>query len=132
MKFSVSKILFEIFLVLATLTTAASAITLLAPGSFLDHIWEVKLSAYDQLRPMRIEAGLGFAALTIFLATVTAGWHRQAKWGWRLSVLLLAANLCGDLGSFVIHRYWPDVIGMLIGAAVLYWLLRPSTRKHFG
>lgn len=66
--------LIGIFLTLSTAILAASTITLLLPGTWLDTIWAVKREAYAGMLLYRFWAGAGFFILGLVMACATVGW----------------------------------------------------------
>lgn len=119
------------FLVIAASIAAMASFTLLAAGTVLDNIWAAKQHTYHQLLDHRVSAGAGFATLAVILAVAAAGWARRKRWGWFLSVLIIAVNLLSNTITLIASRRLADLLAVTIVAAILTWLLTPTTRSSF-
>jgi hypothetical protein len=119
------------FLILATAIAALASFTMFATGTVLDSIWTTKERSYHQLLHRNVPVGLGFAALAVILALAAAGWAHRKRWGWLLGVLILAVNLLSDTVRLIASRQPADLLAVAIGAAILSWLLTPTTRSYF-
>lgn len=119
------------FLIVAAAIAAMASFTMFATGTALDSIWTTKEHAYHQLLQHRLPVGAGFAALAVILALTAAGWARRKRWGWLLAVLILAVNLLSDTASLITSRQPADLLAAAISAAILTWLLTPTTRSYF-
>jgi hypothetical protein len=110
---------------------AITGLSLLWPGTFLDGLWALNPAARREF------ATLGSAAspLLLALATLTtiAGVSllQMRRWGWGLTVGLLATNCAGDAVRFILGDYLKGAAGMLIAGGFLIYLIRPEIRKHF-
>jgi glucan phosphoethanolaminetransferase (alkaline phosphatase superfamily) len=119
------------FLIIAAAIAAMASFTVLVTGTVLDNIWATKEHTYHQLLHHKIPVGAGFAALALILAVAAAGWARNKRWGWLLSVLIIAVNLLSDIITLVASRQPADLLAVAIGAAILTWLLTATTRSPF-
>jgi len=108
-----------------------AAITLLHPGTILDRAWVLNSEGHAKLQPMARLAGPLFLVLAAALAAAGVGWFQQRRWGWRLAVLLIGANLVGDLVNLIAGSFLKGSVGVLIAGAILGYLLRPGTRAAF-
>ena len=70
-------------------------------------------------------AGFGFALLAVALALATVGWFCRRRWGWRLAVALIAAQVLGNLVNLFRGRVLEGAVGITIAAALLFYLLSP-------
>jgi hypothetical protein len=106
-------------------------ILLLFPGTPLDIVWRVKPTARGELAalgeftlPLMMIVGAFCVGAAIDLA-------RCAEWGRRVAVAVLVVNLIGDLSSAVLRADWRTLIGLPIGGSMIYYLMRPPTRRWF-
>jgi hypothetical protein len=79
-----------LFLLVAPIILVVAAISLLVPETFLDQIWVVNETGYQQLLPVRGLVGIGFLALGVMLGLAGVGLLKGRKWdgGLRSSSLL--------------------------------------------
>ncbi len=107
------------FLIIATCVLAASTFTLLFPGTFVDRIWDIKRSEYEQLLRYTPWTGMGFLLLGIVMAFAAYGWHKRRRWAWWLTQGIFMANAAGDVGRI----FQGDVVGGLVGVVIVSALL---------
>ena len=65
------------------------------------------------------------------LTTAGIGWFRRRLWGWRLAVVIIAAQLLGDLVNCVRGDWVRGGAGIIIAGALLPFLLQPRIRATF-
>jgi len=58
------------------------------------------------------------------------GWFKRRLVGWWLTVAIRDASP-GDAGNLVLGHFLEGATGVLIAGALLFYLLRPSTRSAF-
>ena len=107
------------FLIMATCMLVASAFTLLFPGTFVDRIWDIKRSEYEQLLRSAPWSGVGFLVLGIVMAMAAYGWFNVRRWAWWLVQGIFMVNMLGDVGRAISG----DVVGGLVGVALVSALL---------
>jgi hypothetical protein len=120
-----------IFLLVATLVAALAATTIMLPGTPLDRIWELNPRAHRQLAPLGRPIGALFLLLAAALATAAFGWFRRRRWGWLLTVTIIAVQLLGDFVNALSGHFLDGAIGVSIASALLSYLLRGNVKRAF-
>lgn len=119
------------FFALGTLMSGMSAVSLAWPGAALEPMWRVKPEAREalgRLGPWAVPLLLTVAASC---AGSAVGLRRERRWGHRLAVGVLAANLVGDLLNAVVRGDRRTLVGLPIGGALLAYLLSRRIRDRF-
>lgn len=115
---------FAAFFAFGAMMCALTVALLLFPGTALDSLW--------QLNP---EARLAFQSLGtwsfVLMLTVgtaclfaTIGLWRCTVWGTRLALTILSVNIIGDLANTLLRRDYRSLIGLPVGAAMIFYLVR--------
>ena len=115
---------FAAFFAFGAMMCALTVALLLFPGTALDSLW--------QLNP---EARLAFQSLgtwsfVLMLTVGTAclfaaiGLWRCTVWGTRLALTILSVNIIGDLANTLLRRDYRSLIGLPVGAAMIFYLVR--------
>jgi hypothetical protein len=120
-----------IFFLFGATMAAYAAITLIKPGTALDGLWGLNRSAHAQLAPFGKAAGLGFALLSGLLCAASIGWLRRRSWGWALGTTIVAMNAAGDLANLAFGDRLKGAAGVVIAAALLFFMTRPGLRTYF-
>lgn len=105
--------------------------TLIWPGTLLDRIWVLNASAYRQLAPFGKMVGVPFLVLGTALTAAGVGWFERGLWGWRLTVVIIATQLLGDLVSIFMGHFVRGAVGVTIACALLLYVLQPVVRSAF-
>lgn len=105
--------------------------TLVWNGTALDRIWLLNPFAYQRLAPFGKLVGIPFLVLSALLALAAAGWFNRRLWAWWLTLAIIATQVLGGAGNLVLGHFLEGVTGVLIAGALLFYLLRPSTRSAF-
>lgn len=108
-----------------------AAITLLHPGTFLNDIWSLNPAAHRDLFPFRKPAGVMFLLIAATAAIAGYGWLRRRTWGWRLAVLGIGTQVVGDCVNLVRGDLVRGGAGLLIGGALLIYLLSDKIKSNF-
>ena len=87
--------------------------------------------AHQQLFEFRKVAGVGFVILAGVAAVAGVGWFRRRFWGWRIAVFGIAAQLLGDCINLVRGDVLRGGVGLVIGTALLAYLLTNKVRRNF-
>ncbi|HEY1471571.1 MAG TPA: hypothetical protein VGF61_21210 [Candidatus Acidoferrum sp.] len=115
----------------ATLAAFLAALTLLFPHSPLDRIWRLNPTAYQQLAHFGRPIGIPFLLLTAALLATCIGWIRGRLWAWRLALVILAAQLSGDLVNLFRGHIIEGAIGVAVSSFLIVYLLRPASKSAF-
>ena len=87
--------------------------------------------AYKQLAPLGNTVGVLFLVLAATLTTAGIGWCQRRLWGWRLAVVIIAAQVLGDVVNCVRGDWLRGGTGVIIAGALSLFLLRPRIRATF-
>lgn len=120
-----------IFFALASCITAATAFSLLVPGSVLDVMWRIKPHEHEQLLSAGVAAIAGFFALSMIMATASVGTFLRRRWGWWLALAIFTANGLADAARIPLGAPLEGAIGVGTAALILFWLTRPPVRRMF-
>lgn len=108
-----------------------AAVTLLVPGSRLEPIWRLNPAGHAVL------SSLGLSAVALMLGVASAcaltavGVWLRARWGHRLAVTMLVANLVGDTVAALLRGELRTLVGVPIGGLLLAWLMSARVRSQF-
>jgi hypothetical protein len=120
-----------IFLLFGAIMASLAATTLLCRGTPLDRLWDLNPIAYRQLAPLGRTVGIFFLLLGAALTAAGIGWFRRRVWGWRLAVVIIAAQVLGDVVNCVRGDLLRGGTGFIFAGALLLFLLRPKVRAAF-
>ena len=120
-----------IFLFFGAIMASFAAITLLWQGTALDRLWALNPSAYKQLAPVGGIVGIFFLVLGVALTTAGIGWFRRRLWGWKLTVVIIATQVLGDVVNCLRGDFLRGGTGVIIAGALLVFLLRSKVRATF-
>jgi hypothetical protein len=120
-----------LFLLFGALIASLAATTLLWRGTPLDRIWVLNPMAHRQLAPMGGTVGILFLLLSAALTAAGIGWLRRRLWGWRLAVIIIAAQVLGDAFNLVRSDWLGGGTGFVIAGALLWFLLQARFRATF-
>jgi len=119
------------FFVFGAAMAAYAAVTLLAPGTFLDALWALNKRGHAGLTQIGKGAALLFVVLSALLALAAVGWFRRRYWGWVLGVTIIAINALGDIVNLARGEGLKGVVGVVIAVALLIYMARPGVRAYF-
>ena len=112
----------------ATMCTLTIAL-LLFSGTALDSLWRLNPDAHLAFQSIgswsiALMATVGAACL---LAAI--GLWRGEIWGTRLALVILSLNIVGDLINVLLRRDYRALIGLPIGAAMIFYLVRSEAQS---
>lgn len=120
---------------------AAAASTIVNDPDVRDVIRDAMISAgvtdvdavLDILATVLIVVGMTIFAMGLVAIVVGWGLWTGKQWAWVIAVFLYIAGIVIS----VVFMVWPvwsptNVIGIIIGAVILYYLFRPNVRAWFG
>ena len=104
---------------------------LLFPGSALDLLWRLNPDAHAAFQWIGGLSILLMVIVGVACALAAIGLARNAKWGRWLGILILAANLLGDLTNAFVRHDLRTLIGVPIAGAMIFYLakLEPQMTK---
>jgi hypothetical protein len=120
-----------IFLLFGAVMASLAGTTLMWQGHALGRIWVLNPRAYKELAPFGKAVGIPFLMLAVVLASAGIGWFKRRRWGWRLAVALIAAQVLGNLVNIFMGDLVRGGIGFLVAGALLIYLLHPQLRSTF-
>jgi len=97
---------------------------LLFPGSALDSLWRLNPEAHSMFQSIGWPSILLMASVGIACALTAIGLARNAKWARWLGILILAANLVGDLTNTFVRHDLRTLVGLPIAGAMIFYLAR--------
>ncbi len=124
-------LLIAIFFALATAILLGVGTALVTSGSAFDEIWRLYPARRALLMPHRAWLGPGFLLLGIVMAMASIGCFRHRRWGWRLAVGIFLVNGLSDAGQLFLGHYLEGGIGVIVAAAILFYLSRRKVRGVF-
>ena len=122
--------LLSAFFVSGAVMAFLSFLGLLLPAGILEPMWRLNPRAHAGLSQLR---GWGLALMlvvSIACASTAVGLWNRARWGLWLAVVLLGANLVGDVVTALRGDLRP-LIGIPIAGALILYLLSARTRAQF-
>jgi len=120
-----------VFLFFGAVMASLAATTFLWRGTALDRIWALNPLAYRQLASLGGTVGILFLLLGAALITAGIGWFRRRLWGWKLAVVIIAAQVLGDVFNCARGNWLRGGAGTIVAGALLLFLLQPRTRATF-
>ena len=104
---------------------------LLFPGSPLGSLWRLNPDAHAAFQWIGGLSILLMVIVGVACALAAIGLARNAKWGRWLGILILAANLLGDLTNTIVRHDLRTLIGVPIAGAMIFYLakLEPQMTK---
>lgn len=103
---------------------------LLFPGTGLDVLWRLNpnaQAAFQSIGNWSIAIMFAVGATCLFAAI---GLWRGTNWGACIAVIILIANMAGDLVNALFRHDYRAVIGLPIAAAMIFYLVRPGCNRE--
>jgi hypothetical protein len=120
-----------VFCYFAMTMAVYAGVTLLRPGTALDRLWSLNPVAHQELLMFRKPTGVMFLLIAAVAATTGLGWFRRRMWAWRLAVFGIAIQVLGDCVNLVRGDFLRGGPGLLIGGALLIYLLSDKIKRNF-
>lgn len=120
------------FLCFGALMSALAGVTLLWRGTVLERVWALNPVAYRQLTLFGRWIGGMFLLLSAALALAARGWFTRRRWGWMLTIAIMATEVAGNVINVIRGDLLRGSFGVLVAAALVFYLLRPRVRTVFG
>jgi hypothetical protein len=101
-----------------------TTLLLLFPGTVLDSLWRFNPDAHSAFQSID---GWSIAIMTLVGSTccfAAIGLWRGALWGTRAAIIILVANMIGDLSNALLNYDFRTLIGLPIAAAMIVYLAR--------
>ncbi len=122
---SLGTILLIIFFAAGALICLVTMLALAFPGSFLESIWQLKPEARVQFLEIGRAATIAVMAVVgVACGSAAIGLARNAEWGRRLAIAVLAVNLIGDSLNALLRHDPKTLIGLPIGGLMIWYLSR--------
>jgi hypothetical protein len=94
------------------------------PGGFLEPIWQLKPEARVEFQRIGSASITLMAVVGAACALAAVGLARNAEWGRRLAIGVLAANLIGDSLNALLRHDAKTLIGLPIGGLMILYLVK--------
>ncbi len=120
----------RIFFFLGAAMACYAAITLLLPGTFLDHGWDLNPTARARLLPPGRIMGLPFIVAAA-LGLTGVGWFRRRFWGWLVGCSMIAINLASDAINLLAGERLKGAVGVLFAGLLLSYMASAKVRSYF-
>lgn len=99
---------------------------LVFPGSPLDSVWRFNPEARLAFRSLGNWSFLLMLTVGIACLFAAFGLWRGTVWGTRLALTILSLNIIGDLVNVLLRLDYRALIGLPVGAAMIFFLVRPG------
>jgi hypothetical protein len=97
---------------------------LLFPGGTLDSLWQLNPEAHAAFERIGRLSILLMAIVGMVCALAAIGLPRNAKWARWVGILILTANLVGDLTNAFVRHDLRTLVGVPIAGAMIFYLGR--------
>ena len=121
-----------IFWIFASCMAALAGTMLTWPGTRLDRLWALNQSAHVALSPIGKFVGPIFYLFSFILMAGAVGWFKRRKWAWWLSVIILSAQIIGDLVNLLRGDLFRGCLGVVVASTLLFYVWRSKFRLGFG
>ena len=120
-----------LFFAFGALASGTSAVTLAIPGTPLDELWRLNPRGHSSLIGIGNWAVVLMVAVCVACSAAARGLVIRAAWGRWLAIGIVATNLVGDVFNAAVLGDLRTLIGIPIAAAIIAYLMRPSTKSAF-
>jgi hypothetical protein len=119
-----------LFLV-GTVASFVSLVALVFPGSFLEPVWKLNPRSHEGFAEMGWWAIVLMCVVCLACAWTAVGLWQGARWGYWLAVIMLIANLVGDVVNVLLGIEPKALIGIPIVVVILIFLASRRVRDYF-
>ncbi len=117
---------------LGTLASGLSAVSLLTPGGALEPMWELNMRARESFSRMGAWSLVLLGVVCLACALCAYGFFTGRRWGYRLGVGGLLANLAGDIVNAALGIEPRALIGVPVVGLILWYVSSRQVRGFFG
>ena len=119
-----------IFFAAGALICLVTMLALAFPGGLLDPIWRLKPEARMEFQKMGSASVALMAVVGAACGLAAAGLTRNAEWGRRLAIGVLAVNLVGDSLNALLRHDLRTLIGLPIGGLMNLYLVTKRRSRN--
>lgn len=94
------------------------------PGGFLEPIWRLKPEARVEFQKMGSWSVALMAVVGVACGLAAVGLAKNAEWGRRLAIGVLAVNFVGDSLNAILRHDPRTLIGLPIGGLMIWYLMK--------
>ncbi len=116
--------LLVIFFAAGALICLVTMLALAFPGGFLEPIWQLKPEARVEFQKIGSWSVALMAVVGAACGLAAIGLARNAEWGRRLAIGILAVNLVGDSLNALLRHDSRTLIGLPIGGLMILYLVK--------
>src|SRR5213079_1630047 len=116
-------ILLVIFFAAGALICLVTMLALAFPGGFLEPIWRLRPDARIEFQKLGNWSIPLMATVGTACGLASLGLARQADWGRRLAIGILAVNLIGDTLNAFLRDDLRTLIGLPVGGLMIWYLI---------
>jgi hypothetical protein len=100
------------------------------PGGFLEPIWRLKPEARVEFQRIGSASIALMAVVGAACGLAAVGLAKNAEWGRRLAIGVLAVNLVGDSLNALLRHDVKTLIGLPIGGLMILFLVRRGAPRN--
>jgi hypothetical protein len=127
---SVGTTLLVIFFAAGALICLVTMLALAFPGGFLEPIWRLKPEARVEFQRIGSASIALMAVVGAACGLAAVGLAKNAEWGRRLAIGVLAVNLVGDSLNALLRHDVKTLIGLPIGGLMILFLVRRGAPRN--
>jgi hypothetical protein len=127
---SVGTTLLVIFFAAGALICLVTMLALAFPGGFLEPIWRLKPEARVEFQKIGSASIALMAVVGAACGLAAVGLAKNAEWGRRLAIGVLAVNLVGDSLNALLRHDVKTLIGLPIGGLMILFLVRRGAPRN--
>ena len=118
-----------IFFAAGALICLVTMLALAFPGGFLEPVWRLKPEARVEFQNIGRWSVAVMAVVGAACGLAAAGLARNAEWGRRLAIGVLAVNLVGDTLNALLRHDARTLIGLPIGGLMILYLVKKGAPR---